>query len=145
MCASKCVEYRDDVQAQPAQEVPLEARRGLRVPAFLAQWRAAIAAAPAFDRSSPIPTWIGLGLVGAGFAVLAYGWGKVAGLAAVALQVPYIISAGCIGLGLIVLGAAVVAIQGRRREAAARADVLVELGRVMREIERLTADGRGDR
>jgi hypothetical protein len=39
----------------------------------------------------------------------------------------------------------VVAIQGRRREAAAREDVLVELGRVMREIERLTADGRGDR
>ena len=110
----------------------------VRMPAVVTRLRVAIASAPAFDRSSATPTWIGLVVVGLGFAVLAYGWGQVAGLAAVPLQVPYILSAGCVGLGLIVLGAGIVAIQARRREAAAREDVLVELGRVVRELERIT-------
>lgn len=119
------------VQAEHAQNP-------VRTPAFVARITDSIAGASWLDRTSAVPTWIGLVVAGLGFAVLAYGWGKVAGLAAVPLQIPYILSAGCVGLGLIVLGAGIVAIQARRREAAAREDVLAELGRVVRELERLT-------
>jgi hypothetical protein len=129
-------DYRDGVQAE---EIQSDARSGLPLGATLERWRAAVGAAPAFDRSSPVPMWIGLGLIGAGFVVLAYGWGQVAGLASVALQIPYLISAGCTGLGLIVLGAVLVAIQAQRRDAAAREETLHQLGRVLREIEALTS------
>src|SRR5205085_2146079 len=74
------------------------------------------------------------------FAVLAYGWGRVGGLSALALQLPYAISAGCGGLGLIVAGALLVGLQGKRREAAAREEVVVELRRVVAELERLAGE-----
>ena len=114
-----------------------EASGGLRTPAFLERIRDALRDAPALDRSSQVPTWIGLAFVVLGFAVLAFGWGRVAGLAAVPLQVPYVISAGCFGLALIVLGTGVIAIQARRREAADREEVIAELARVVRELERV--------
>ena len=116
----------------------------LGIPAFVDGLRSRLAASPWLDRSSAAPTWIGLAVVGIGFAVLAYGWGRVGGLASVALQLPYAISAGCGGLGLIVAGAAIVGIQAKRREAAAREEVVLELRRVVSELERLAKE-RGSR
>ena len=112
----------------------------MRVPGFVDRARSAMASSPWLDRTSAAPTWAGMVLVGLGFAVLAYGWGKVGGLAAVALQLPYAISAGCGGLGLIVTGAAIVGIQAKRREAAAREEVVLELRRVVAELERLARE-----
>ena len=112
----------------------------VRVPALVDRVRDGLSASPWLDRSSATPTWIGMAVVGLGFAVLAYGWGRVGGLASVALQLPYAISAGCGGLGLIVLGAAVVGIQAKRREAAAREEVVLELRRVVAELERLARE-----
>ena len=117
-----------------------EVNAWLRVPAVVDRVRSAVAASPWLDRSSAVPTWFGMAVVGLGFAVLAYGWGRVGGLASVALQLPYAISAGCGGLGLIVFGAAIVGIQAKRREAAAREEVVLELRRVVAELERLARD-----
>ena len=114
----------------------------LGIPAFVDGFRSRLASSPWLDRSSAAPTWIGLAVVGIGFAVLAYGWGRVGGLASVALQLPYAISAGCGGLGLIVAGAAIVGIQAKRREAAAREEVVLELRRVVAELERLAKERR---
>ena len=111
-----------------------------RTPAFVDRWRAAVSSSPLLDRTSAAPTWAGLAIVGFGFAVLAYGWGRVGGLSALALQLPYAISAGCGGLGLIVTGALLVGLQAKRREAAAREEVVFELRRVVAELERLTVE-----
>jgi hypothetical protein len=50
--------------------------------------------------------WVGLGLVLAGFAVLALGWRGVAGTLAVHSQVAYGVSGGVIGLALVGTGLA---------------------------------------
>ena len=114
----------------------------LRVPAFVERGRSIAASSPWLDRSSAVPTWIGMAIVGLGFAVLAYGWGRIGGLAAVALQLPYAISAGCGGLGLIVAGAGVVGVQAKRREAAAREEIVLQLRHVVAELERITSERR---
>ena len=114
-----------------------------KVPGFVDRWRATAAASPLLERSSAAPTWFGVATAGIGFALLAFGWGRIGGLGAVALQIPYLISAGCGGLGLIVAGAAIVGVQAKRREAAAREDVLIELRRVVHELERLTGERSG--
>jgi hypothetical protein len=130
------------VQAQHAEQVDVDRAEPLwqRTPAFIDRWRAAIVASPAFTRSSTAPTWIGLAIAGLGFAVIAYGWGRIGGLSAVALQLPYLISAGCGGLGLVVAGSTIVALQAKRRDAAAREQVIAELGRVVRELERVAGE-----
>jgi hypothetical protein len=125
---------------QAEQTTTRAASPWLRTPAFLVRWRAAVAGSPLLDRTSVAPTWAGLAIVGIGFAVLAYGWGRVGGLGSLALQLPYALSAGCGGLGLVVAGAAIVGIQGKRREAAGREEVVVELRRVVAELERLAVD-----
>ena len=124
----------EPVQADHANDtVPAWAR----TPAFVERWRSALVSSPVFARTSAAPTWFGLVIVGMGFAVIAFGWGRVGGLSAVALQIPYLVSAGCGGLGLIVLGVTIVGVQAKRREAAAREDTILELGRVVRELERI--------
>jgi hypothetical protein len=134
------------VSGVQAEEVPTPAGRPeavaawLRVPAFVERGRSVVASSPWLDRTSAVPTWIGVAVVGLGFAVLAYGWGRIGGLASVALQLPYAISAGCGGLGLIVTGAAIVGIQAKRREAAAREEIVLQLRHVVGELERLTAE-----
>lgn len=47
---------------------------------------------------------LGVVLLFAGAALLFYAWAKTAGLGNVALQIPYVISAGCTGLGLVAVG-----------------------------------------
>lgn len=85
------------------------------------------------------PTWAGLATAGIGFALLAFGWGRVAGLTNVALQVPYVISAGFTGLGLIAVGCTVLAVQARRQDAAARDKRLAELEEVLTVLEKLAS------
>src|SRR5688500_13142031 len=51
-----------------------------------------------------IGVWVGLFLTLVGFGLIAFAWGKTAGVLDVALQVPYLVSAGLTGLGLIMLG-----------------------------------------
>lgn len=80
--------------------------------------------------SSPVLAYVGIGLLVAGFALAAFGWGKVAGLTAVPLQMPYLLSAGVPALGLIIIGATAVNIHVKFRDAEqrdARSEELADL------------------
>jgi hypothetical protein len=66
---------------------------------------------------SPTPIVIGIVLCAVGFVLIAYCWSQVGLRMAVADQVPYIVSAGFTGMGLILVGAMIVSIQVRRRDA----------------------------
>jgi hypothetical protein len=71
--------------------------------------------------------WIGLVVTAAGFGLIAFTWGKTAALVNVAEQIPYLVSGGLSGLGLILLGLLVVNLSAKRREAAERARQLEEV------------------
>ena len=79
-------------------------------------------------RSIPnIGVYSGLAVIVAGCGLLALAWGRVAGFTNVALQVPYVISAGCVGLGLVAAGLAIVNVAVKVTESRARAAQLDEL------------------
>jgi hypothetical protein len=75
------------------------------------------------------PTWIWAGVVlcAIGFALIVYTWGRVAGLLNVALQLPYIVSGGFTGVGLILVGLTVINVATKRQDAAERSRQLSEL------------------
>lgn len=77
--------------------------------------------------TSPALVYTGIALVVAGFGVLAFTWSKVAGTLLVALQLPYLISGGFTGIGLVVVGVLVIYIGAKRRDAWQRERRLEEL------------------
>jgi hypothetical protein len=83
-----------------------------------------------------IGVWVGLFLTLVGFGLIVFAWGKTAGLLDVALQVPYLVSAGLTGLGLIMLGLLFVALSVRQREATERERQLEELIEAMVQIRK---------
>ena len=78
---------------------------------------------------SPVPVYIGIALCVAGFALLAYTWGRVADEVQVYRQVPYLVSGGFTGLALVLVGVTVVNVAAKRADAADR----------LRQHEQLTA------
>ncbi len=93
---------------------------------------------------SPVPTVFGVVLVAGGFGLIAYTWGRVAGLISVPLQLPYFVSGGLTGLGLILVGLTVINVAARRQDAAERSKQMEQLGSIFREI-RSELNGRGSR
>ena len=89
---------------------------------------------PDLDPTSPALTWVGLGLAAIGFLVIVYAWGKVAALLDVSLQMPYVVSGGLTGLGLVMVGMTVVNVAARGRDAAERERQVEELLAVLREL-----------
>jgi hypothetical protein len=89
---------------------------------------------PFLRADSPVPTYLGILLAVAGFGLIAYTWGRVAGLIFVPLQLPYIVSAGMSAMGLIVVGVAVITIQAKRQNAAGEARELDRLSEVLRDL-----------
>jgi hypothetical protein len=81
-------------------------------------------------------TWIGVVLVGAGGVLLFVAWAKTAALDNVALQMPYVISAGFTGLGLIAVGLTVVNIAAKRDDARERTRQAAELAVLLAELRR---------
>lgn len=81
-----------------------------------------------------LATWAGVAVCAAGLVLIAVAWGRVAGLTNVALQMPYLVSAGFTGLGLIVVGLAVVSISAKRADAAERSRQLRELRDVLADL-----------
>jgi hypothetical protein len=83
-----------------------------------------------------------VGLIGLGFIVIFLAWNGAAGKDYVQGQVPYVISGGLGGLGLVVCGLAVVVIQAVRRDAAETRQKLDELIDAIREQAAPPARGR---
>lgn len=95
---------------------------------------------PALRPLSPVPTYLGVALAAIGFVLIAFTWGAVAGETNVALQMPYLVSGGLTGLGLVMVGLTIISVSARRRDAVLReqqtqllADALRELGAALQE------------
>lgn len=80
---------------------------------------------------------IGVVLVVAGFVAVFLAWNGAAGLDYVQGQVPYLISGGLVGLGLIAAGLTVVLVQAHRRDTEVLAARLEEL------LDAVQANGAG--
>ena len=71
----------------------------------------------------------GLGLALVGLIAIAFGWNGAAGQTSTLAQLPYILSGGLIGIALVILGAAMLVVQGHREDRAlleAKLDLLAE-------------------
>ena len=88
------------------------------------------------DPASLIPTYIGVVVALAGFGLIAYSWAKVAGLVDVWRQMPYLVSAGLPGLGLILTGLVMINVSARRQDSAARERQMATLTEAMRDLQR---------
>ena len=88
------------------------------------------------DPASLIPTYAGVVIALIGFALIGYAWSKVAGLVEVWQQMPYLVSAGLPGLGLVMTGLVIVNVSARRQDSAARARQMATLTEAMRDLQR---------
>jgi hypothetical protein len=78
--------------------------------------------------------YLGLIVIVVGFALIAFTWSKIAATLSVPLQIPYIASGGFVGLGLIVVGVAIMSIGVKRRENFGRVRRLEKLSATMESI-----------
>lgn len=80
--------------------------------------------------------WIYLGVLvlAAGSVLLAVAWGLAAGQTEVALQIPYVLSAGFPGIGLVVVGVGLVVVGVRETDARTRRSQQQELATVLTAI-----------
>ena len=90
---------------------------------------------PTLPALSPVPTYVGIAITAIGFAVIAYAWAKVAGIADnVALQMPYLVSGGLAGLGLVMVGVTVINVAAKRRDTQLRQQQTELLADALREL-----------
>ena len=81
-------------------------------------------------------TWLGVVVIAIGAVLLFVGWVKTAALSNVAFQVPYVISAGFTGLGLVAVGLTIVNLSAKREDARERARQARELAGLLSELRR---------
>lgn len=81
--------------------------------------------------------WAGLVVISLGFVAIFYAWGRVAGLSNVALQMPYLVSGGLVGLALVIVGVTAVDVAVRRQDSLERRQQLAETSRVLAELRAL--------
>ena len=89
---------------------------------------------PALRPLSPVPTYLGIAVAAVGFVLVMFAWGQSAGETNVALQIPYLISGGMVGLGLIMVGVTVVNVAAKRRDAQLREQQTQLLASALREL-----------
>jgi hypothetical protein len=65
-------------------------------------------------------TFVGVALLAAGCVLLGVAWGYAAGQIQVALQIPYVLSAGFPGVGLVVVGIGLIVVGARETDARTR-------------------------
>lgn len=82
----------------------------------------------------PALTYAGVALVVAGFVLILYTWGRVAGLANVALQLPYVVSGGLSALALILTGLTLVIVNAKRQDLSAAERELTHLRDAVAEL-----------
>lgn len=91
---------------------------------------------PFLAATSPIPTFAGLTVAGLGFILLLVAWGQAAGEISVALQLPYVVSAGLVGFALVMVGLVVVTVQYKRHDATTLQRQLEELTAILGDLAR---------
>jgi hypothetical protein len=89
---------------------------------------------PTLRPLSPVPTYLGVTVAAVGFVLIIFAWGQSAGETNVALQIPYLISGGMVGLGLIMVGVTVVNVVAKRRDALLREQQTELLASALREL-----------
>ncbi|HVT64582.1 MAG TPA: hypothetical protein VHD81_05470 [Mycobacteriales bacterium] len=86
-------------------------------------------------------TVLGILLIAAGCALLGVAWGLAAGQTLVSLQLPYLLSAGLPGVGLVIVGVGLVVVGARESDVRARrrqhAELLTLLGSLRDEVASL--------
>jgi hypothetical protein len=88
------------------------------------------------DPSSLVPTYVGVVVTLVGFALIAVAWAEVAGLVDVWRQMPYVMSAGLPGLGLVLTGLVIINVSARRQDGAARTRQMEMLTEALRDLQR---------
>ncbi len=120
----------DAAEIEPA--TPDEAAAGQ----VRARRRSVRVARPAWaNPEHPAFVWIGVVVAGIGFGLIGLAWGQVAGETQVYLQLPYVVSAGLTGLGLIMVGVTVVNVAAKRRDAVERDRQIDRLVSILEEVE----------
>jgi hypothetical protein len=98
-----------------------------------------------FAPASLVPTYLGVAIIAAGFALIGVAWAQIAALTNVSLQIPYLVSAGFTGLALIMVGLMTVNIAAKRQDGAERTRQMQTLTdtfeALRREIARLDLPG----
>ena len=97
-------------------------------------------AVSALNALSPVPTYIGLGLVLIGFVLIGVTWVRVAGQVNVATQLPYFASGGLGGLGFIMAGLTTVSVAAKRRDTLLRAAQMELLASALLELQNAVRD-----
>jgi hypothetical protein len=88
------------------------------------------------EPASLVPTYVGVAITLIGFALIGYAWVKVADLTEVWQQMPYVVSAGLPGLGLVMTGLVVINVSARRQDGAARERQMFTLAEALQELQR---------
>ena len=97
---------------------------------------------PSLPALSPTPTYIGIAVAAVGFGLIFYAWSKVAGIADnVALQMPYLVSGGLTGLGLVMVGVTIINVAAKRRDAQLRQQQTELLANALQELRAVLDDG----
>ena len=94
------------------------------------RWRALL------EPSSHFLTYCGIFAILLGFGLIALAWAEVAGETEVWKQMPYVVSAGFPGLGLILTGLLGINIAAKRQDAAERARQMETLTEALQELKR---------
>jgi hypothetical protein len=87
------------------------------------------------DLTNPAAIWVGIAVAGVGFVLLGIAWSQVAGETEVYLQLPYLVSAGMTGLGLIMVGLTLVNVSAKRRDALERERQMDQLVNILEEVK----------
>ena len=113
---------------QPSREVldgpskPSKARGSLKAPKL------------ALKLGGSAGVWAGLVIAALGFGTIFYSWIKVAATLDVGRQMPYVVSGAMTGLGMIVIGIAVVDMAVRRQDRMERRQQLATMKHVLEEL-----------
>lgn len=106
----------------------------------VARSRPAATAQTSLRVGAPAWIWLGVLVAGLGFALIAVGWGQVAGETEVHLQLPYVVSASLFGLGLVLVGLTVLNIVTRQRDGLERDRQITEMTAIIEELNETLAE-----
>jgi len=95
---------------------------------------------PALRAGTPTWVWTGVALAVAGFLLIAVGWGQVAAETQVHRQLPYVVSAALVGLGLVMVGLTVLNIATRQRDGIDRDRQIAQLVSIIEELHETLAE-----